>query len=113
MEAAMRNMMAPHTNVRKSCMTKEKFDQSNFISSDQPGTTCKQTITTNTRSALDGTVSCTGQRPSTAQVHIDAPSSTSIKGSVKTSESDQGRTMSVDVAMTGKWLGADCGAVKP
>jgi hypothetical protein len=112
-EAAMKGMMGVHTNVTKTCMTKEKFDRSSFMATDEPGRPCKQTITTNTRSILEGTMSCSGARPMTGQMHIDALSSTNIKATIKSSETDQGKTMNVNVAMTGKWLGADCGTVKP
>jgi hypothetical protein len=112
-EAAMQGMMGAHTNVAKTCMTREKFDRSSFMAPDEPGSTCKQTITTNTRSTLEGTLSCTGERPRTGQMHIDAVSSTNFKGTFKMSETNQGKTMNVNLTMTGKWLGADCGTVKP
>ncbi len=46
-------------------------------------------------------------------MHIDALSPTNFKGTFKMSETDQGKTMNVNGTMTGKWLGADCGTVKP
>jgi hypothetical protein len=94
-------------------MTKEKFDRSHFMPADQPGMmNCKQTITTNTRTTLDANVVCTGAGSRAGQVHLDAPSSTSFKGNVKSSTSEQGRSMTVNIAMTGKWLGPDCGDIK-
>jgi hypothetical protein len=111
-EEAMKAMMGAHSRVTKSCMTKEKFDKTNFMMTDQPGMACKQTIVANTRSTLDTSVVCTGDRAMTGQIHIDALSSTSIKGNMKSSTSGQGNTITFNMVMTGKWLGADCGDTK-
>jgi hypothetical protein len=48
----------------------------------------------------------------TGQMHIEALSPTSIKGTIKSSGAEQGATMTATINMTGKWLGADCGDVK-
>jgi hypothetical protein len=112
MEAAMKAMMGSHTNVTKTCMTREKFDRSSFMIQDQPGMTCQQRMTTNTRTMLDATVTCTGERSINAQLHVEALSPESVKVDVKSSATEQARTMNVNVAMTGKWLGADCGDTK-
>jgi hypothetical protein len=45
-------------------------------------------------------------------MHVDALSSTSFKAAMRSSNSERGKTMTVDGTMTGKWLGADCGNVK-
>jgi hypothetical protein len=111
MEAAMKSMMAPHTNVEKSCMTKDKFAKEGFMPQDS-GMNCKQSVTTNTKTTLEGSVKCTGERAMTGQIHIDALSTTAIKGTIKASTTDQGKTMTVDMTLAGKWLGADCGDVK-
>jgi hypothetical protein len=112
MEAAMKGLTGAHSAVTKSCMTKEKFNRSNFMTDDDSGTTCQQTISTNTRTSLDANVVCTGKQTRTSQMHIDASSPTSFTASVKSVDTKQGRTMTVDMTMTGKWLGADCGTVK-
>src|SRR5205823_12920549 len=80
MEAAMKGMLSPQSNVTKSCMTRDKFNRSNFVTNDQSGVTCKQTLSTNTRTSLDATVVCSGKQTSTGQIHLDAPSSTSFAG---------------------------------
>ena len=111
-EAAMKGMMGPRTSVNKSCVTKEKFDQSNFMTQDQPGDTCHQAITTNTRTSLEGTVTCTGEHPMSGQIHIDAPSPTTFTGTVKATSTEGGRATTINMALSGKWLSADCGTVK-
>jgi hypothetical protein len=107
MEAAMKQMMGQHTTVTKSCMTKEKFDKDNFMNDDA---SCKTTVTTNTRSVLDAKQVCA--RGQTQSMRIEAASPTSVKATFKASTIDQGKTMTIDGTMTGKWLAAACGDVK-
>jgi hypothetical protein len=108
----MMKAMAGRPTVTKICMTKEKLDRSSFMT-EQPGTTCTQALTTNTSSTLEATVSCKGGRAATSKLHIDALSSTSIKGSFAVSNiGDAGRGMNINATMTGQWLGADCGTTK-
>jgi len=109
MDAAMKAMMTPQTAVDKSCITKEKLNQADFLMKDEPGTTCKQVYTTNTRTTLDASVTCTGDRQITEKVHVDASSPTAMKATIKTSTTEDGKTSTLDVTMMGKWLGADCG----
>ena len=109
-EAMMKSMASGRTNVNKTCMTKEKFNQSNFMG--QQGANCKQTINVNTSTTLDGTFTCTGERAMTGQMHMDALSSSSLKAIVKSAATQQGKTMTLTIAITGKWLGADRGDTK-
>lgn len=112
MEEAMKSVMGTHTNTTKTCMTKEKFEKSNFMTGDERQN-CVQKITTNTRTTLEGAVTCTGQQAMAGQMHIDAISPTEIKGTVKATSSDaRGGAMSIAMTLAGKWLGADCGNVK-
>jgi uncharacterized protein DUF3617 len=112
MEEMMKSMMGAHTTVTKTCMTREKFEKSPFMTENQPGQTCKQNISTNTRSTLEATVTCTGEHAMDGQVHFEALSSTSVKGVLKMAAIERGRTMNFDSTLTAKWLGADCGSVK-
>ena len=109
-EAMMKNMQGKPM-VTKSCMTKEKFEKQNFMQQ-RPNSDCKQTITTNTRTAMDSTVVCTTPEAMTAQAHIEAASPTSFKGTVHSKASARGREIEVTLDLSGKWLGADCGDVK-
>ena len=112
MEEVMKGMMGTHTSVTKSCMTREKFEKQAFMNSNERGQTCKQAITTNTRSTLESTITCTGEHSMTAQMHVEALSPTSVKATMKSANAMRGGTMNVNVTMTGKWLGADCGSEK-
>ena len=113
MEAAMQKMMGDRSSVAKTCVTKEKFEKSNFLDSkDEPASTCKRTMTTNTATTLDGTEICTGERARTMHMHFEALSPTSWKGTTNITTTRNGRTTTVDGALTAKWLGADCGDQK-
>jgi uncharacterized protein DUF3617 len=110
-EQSMKAMMGSHTHVVKSCITKEKFEKSAFLD-DQQGRNCTQKITTNTRSTFEAALTCAGEHPMTGQMHLDAVSPTAVKGAIKSTSTEDGRTMNIDMVLTGKWLGADCGNVK-
>ena len=112
MEEAMKGMMGAHTTVNKSCMTREKFEKESFMNSERPGLTCTQKIVTNTRTAMESIISCTGQQTMSAQMRIDALSPTSVKGTIKSASTMRGGAVNVNIALTGKWLGPDCGEVK-
>ncbi len=107
-EKMMQSMMAAHTRMTQMCMTQEKFEQSTFLMDDDSGAKCKQTLTTNSKSTLDSTVECSGARTTTARMHIDARSPTSVEGTIDTVGTDQGKSITVAMKLTGKWLGADC-----
>jgi uncharacterized protein DUF3617 len=110
-DEAMKQMMGTHNDVSKACITKEKVEKSVFMMGDE-GKNCVQKITTNTRTTLDASVSCTGQQAMTGQMHIEALSPTSLRGTVKSSGAAAGSAMTATIAVTGKWLAADCGDVK-
>jgi len=110
-ESVMKSMSGAPVTV-KSCMTREKFEKNSFMQ-ERPNQNCKQTITNNTARSMDSTVVCTGAQPMTAQMHIDAVSSTEYKGIMKAKATGgRGGEMDLTIDMSGKWLGADCGDVK-
>ena len=110
MAAAMRGMMTPRTTVTKSCFTRDDFDRKNFLASDERN--CKQVFTTNTKTLLEGTVACTGDRAMNGTMHVEAPAPTRFTGHVKSTSTERGRTTNVNITMAGKWLAAECGDTK-
>lgn len=108
-EAMIKAMMGAHTRTSKVCMTEKKFAQSPFLDEADTGSSCKQTFKTNTRKTLESAVECKGgARSMTGEMHIDASSPESVKGTIKSSDTEEGRTITVDMSLSGKWLGADC-----
>jgi hypothetical protein len=97
--------MGAHTNVFKTCLTKEKFDKANFMVTHTEAETSKQTVATNTPTSLNATVAC---RANTQ--HRTGP----YRGAVL---NDLHRCIEIHVhleppyhegrrTMTAKWLGA-------
>jgi hypothetical protein len=111
-ESAMKGAMGRRTHTNAQCLTKEMIQKSMFMPSDRLGTTCKQTMLKNTRTVVDLKVECTGAQTMTGDMHFEALSAVSTKGTMKMAITNQGKVMTVDSDFTGKWLRADCGASK-
>ncbi len=110
-EAMMKQMLGAHTQTAKSCLTKERLERGTFTD-DQNQPDCKTTVNRNTSTVLDATEVCTGEHPRTVQLHFEAQSPTSVTGTFKSMDTEQGRTMTVDGTIASTWLAADCGDVK-
>lgn len=113
MEAAMKAMTAPRTDVAKACWTKADLESGEFVKSDVSGDPeCKKTITQDTKNALGMVIECTGDAASKGTVTIEAPSPTTVKAVMNSSGSQGGQSMTVNLVMTAKWLAATCGSVQ-
>lgn len=112
-EEMMKSMAGAHSTTTKYCLTQEKLNQAVFLTgTSQQNANCKQTLTTNNKTTLEGTVVCGGQNATGGQLHIEALSPTSIKATMNGSGTTQGRTTTMNATMIGKWVSADCGDVK-
>jgi hypothetical protein len=111
-QAAMMKAMTAPPVTTKSCLTKDKLAKSTYelLLSGRGSTRCSQKLTTNTPTALDGTIECRGFGPS--PIHIEAASPTSITGSLEVTNSVRGNTISQKTKVTGTWVGVDCGKTK-
>jgi hypothetical protein len=111
MEAAMARLKQPRTE--KSCITAEQIEKGpNFGEPDDPS--CKRNISVNSRTEWGMTEVCTGQHPRTLTTHFKAASPESISGQTDvTGTSPRGTPMTSKATFQGKWLGADCGGIKP
>jgi hypothetical protein len=109
-KAQMGAMMGtPQTHTDPKCMTKESFDKADFTGNKN----CKTVLTTNTASAVDLQVTCTEQQgTTTGTMHIEAPTTESIKATLNGSAVMGAQTMKMSGTMTGKWVSTDCGTVK-
>jgi len=112
MQEAMKAMMASHTDTSKTCMTRDKFEKEGLLMNADEKAKCKQTINTNSKSVLDMNLACTGDQARTGHAHFEASSPSAFSGTMKFAQTEGGKTMNVDMQMSGKWLGADCGTVK-
>ncbi|HTI78841.1 MAG TPA: DUF3617 domain-containing protein [Acetobacteraceae bacterium] len=113
MMAAMQGRMNQPT-VTRSCLTKKMIDRG--MSFDRPGDDhCTQTVTGSSAHSLDVRVVCTGEQreKTTGSMHVDATSRESITGAFNMVSTDGTNTMTMKRTLQGKWLGSNCGNVKP
>ncbi len=116
-EGAMKNMMAaPHTNTVKSCVTRESIDKAIAKASSNQNNKCEPKITNMTASKVELHIACTpekGEMKPEGDINIDRVDSEHIKGNGTMKVGANGRTMNVKWSMTGAFVSADCGNVKP
>ena len=110
MAGAARGMMRPQTTTATTCLTREDFNRKNFMTDTDPH--CRQTLTKNTKTLLEGTIGCTGDRAMRGTMHFSAPSPTAFSGTIKSKSTERGRTTTTNITMAGKWLAAGCGTDK-
>ena len=113
MEAAMQAAMARNGQPRtsKSCITQAQLEKGpNFGPHDKSS---KQTIVSRTASLMETRVECTGEQKMSGTFRFQALSRETVRGEVTMAISGGGNTMNSNRTLEGKWLGADCGSVKP
>jgi len=99
--------------IRKTCVTKENFQKGTFLDNDDADMKCTRTLSANTSTTIDQTITCMGDNASrTSHLHIDAPSPTTFTAKATNTSTQNNRTMTVNATMTGKWLSADCTGIK-
>jgi len=108
---------ASQPRVNRQCVTAQDLQRGFDIQdearkgSDTAG--CQKMVTTNSAATMDVKQTCTGGgQNTTMMIHFEASSPQSITGHVEVTMSGTGNAMKVTRDITGKWLGADCGAVK-
>ncbi|HWZ43653.1 MAG TPA: DUF3617 domain-containing protein [Candidatus Saccharimonadales bacterium] len=99
-------------NVRKSCVTKE--DLSGALGMPKEADKCTRTVIKATSSTQEIRVDCAqGEHKSSALLRVTATNSENWSGTMDTTIAAAGKDITVRTNMSGKWLGADCGDVKP
>jgi hypothetical protein len=113
MEAMMKSVGAqgPRTVTDKSCVTKESL-QDAFKVEEKGDASCKRTIVNQTRTQQDVHIECPGEGQRSGDFHLTAVNNENITGNMQMAGSGGGNTMNMNMQMSGKWLGADCGKVK-
>ena len=103
-------MQKPH--YAKECMTAEKLAKG-FDMGDEKDSNCKTTVTSNTSTTYEAHVACSGAHGNYAtNVRVTADSSSHVIGTFKSDASNGANGMAFSGTFEGKWLGADCGAIK-
>lgn len=96
------------STIRSSvCMTREIIDRKTFP---VQGGECSQNVTPLSGNRFKVAFSCTKPR-ARGEGEIGMDGDTGYRGRVKITSDERSGTVDMDV--TGRWVGADCGAVKP
>jgi hypothetical protein len=100
--------------VTKACETAETLKHESSYGQESNGRTCKVTPVSMTGSKKVLNISCeSANMKSEGTMNIDLPDSEHFNGTMQMHVVSQGRTMDITQKMSGKWLGPDCGDVKP
>lgn len=110
MKAAIAHSSAPH--VFKSCVTEKQLEKGPDFAN-RSERSCKQTVLKRTASAIEVHVECTGKEKMSGVFRYRATSREAFRGTTDFAVSNGDRTMTSKRSVEGKWLGADCGSVKP
>jgi hypothetical protein len=107
--AKARGSVGQQTRVIKSCLAADDLNKP-FALNDDAHAVCKRTVIGSSSTKEDVHFECTkGQVRSTGDIHVEALSPESTKGSSQYSSGDGAHKMDAKVTFTGRWLGADCG----
>ena len=74
---------------------------------------CKHTSMQRSGNTLRVKFACTGKRPATGDGEYTLESPKAHRGRTTVEAVEGGKTVRMDMNHTGRWLSADCGAVKP
>ena len=99
-------------DVNRSCIT-EKALQRGLDLNDRDQPNCTRNVTNSSSRQLDVTMQCTGQQKMNGALHIEAVDRQTMRGNFNLVTTDGTNTMTIKRTMNGKWLGSDCGNVKP
>jgi len=94
----------------KACVTPESIEREDF-SSGRPD--CKQVVASRTASTVVLKLTCDGPPPSTGEMTMTFQSPTAYAMKMISTTTANGKPVQTTMDSTAKWLGADCGAVKP
>ncbi|MFY9908052.1 MAG: DUF3617 domain-containing protein [Terriglobales bacterium] len=101
----------PSTDVRKECVTKEKLAKNAAFSNTRGE--CTRTVVSSTGRRVEAKIHCEENKSvSDGNFVMEALSSDNVKGTMHMAVTGSGHNMTMDLTITSKYLGADCGAVK-
>lgn len=104
--------MGPNGNTVKVCISATQADLDHLPV--QEG--CTQKVQRTGPNAVAMTFSCQGhqgQPPTSGEGTMTFSGPTAYAGNFKVKATSNGKPEQIDMAQTGKWLSADCGAIKP
>ena len=111
MAANQSHAAKPH--VYKECVTQASL-QHGFNLDEERGHHCQNTVVTANSSTMDVKMQCKETNGTVSgTIHFTAATPEVVNGTVSMSMTDGVHTFNVNRVMNAKWLGADCGNVKP
>ena len=112
-QAAIQSSMgsASKPKLFKECITPEKVAQG-FDVQESKDSTCQRSVVSSTSSEFAIHAVCTRTEGSTTiDSHYQLNGSDQVAGTVHVVTSREGKTMTIDSSVNGKWLGASCGSI--
>jgi hypothetical protein len=101
----------PNTDVRKECVTKEKLAKNAAFSNTRGE--CTRTVVSSTGRRVEAKIHCEEkQSVSDGNFVMEALGSDNVKGTMHMAVTGNGHNMTMDMTITSKYLGQDCGDVK-
>jgi hypothetical protein len=98
--------------VRKQCVTEETLKRGIALD-DKPKGNCRETIVSNTATVMEMRLQCSGSMRGDGTYRFEAVSREQVRGTVVMKVGNGGNTMTMKRVMSGRWLGPDCGNVRP
>jgi hypothetical protein len=110
MQAAMARASDPQ--VAKNCVTEEQLRRGlNF--GERPNPSCQRKIVTNSSNLLVVHEECAGARPMVGDFRFTAIDRETMKGDINVVMGTGADMTTMQRNLQGKWIGSDCGDVKP
>ena len=116
MEAAVKSSLVNLAKpiVKRSCVLQEDLNKPLDLDGGRGDGNCTRTIVKSTASVQEIRLECSkGTQKSGGTVRMVAANAESWTSTMNGTVSDTGGSMETKIKMSGKWLGADCGNVKP
>jgi hypothetical protein len=113
MEAMMKGQGAANTFTNQSCVTEKDLERG-LRPENTKEQSCKVDSVSVQGKTQEAHVTCTSSRgTSTGVFKMTATSRESYEGTMDMNTTANGHPMTVKIKLKGKWLGANCGSVKP
>lgn len=95
----------PRTHVSKECITEEDL-QEPFKPDQEENCTTK--VVKSSANSQEFELNCTGKHVSHGTMRIDTPTPESMTGKLQVEIENEGKAMTLNTQLKGRWLGASC-----
>lgn len=102
--------MGPKGQSVRICITPEEAARQEVPAAEG---NCTQKVTQRSANTIKVSFSCADKPPSSGEGEITFLSPTAYSGKMQVRTTVDGKPERMDMTTTGKWLAADCGAIKP